>query len=91
MRWRAKTIPEELYQGAGEGGEILLRARAREEGAQRVDPVIKINHSVGLHSTGTLAGATGSNTVGSAHLGALWERARTCIFIRRTQIKTSTA
>lgn len=58
---------------------------------QGVDPVIKMNHSVEMHSTGKLVGATCSNTIGDAHLGALWERTHTFTFIRMTQIKTSTA
>lgn len=47
-----------------------VRGGERNRRAERVDSVIKINHSAALHSTGELTGAACSNVVGFAYLGA---------------------
>lgn len=73
-----------------EDGKNSVMGRAREEGKQesrereRVDPVIKINHSAELHSTGQLTDTTCSTTVSFAYLGAHWERSHMYILIRMT-------
>lgn len=69
---------EEFSNGQSKGGGRENRR------AETVDPVIKIKHSAGLHSTGNLIDTACSTAVRMAYLGAHWERSHTYILITMT-------